>query len=182
MINQRSQPVRPSSPGTIDQGPSAHVAIVQGVYVDLIERGTKTIESRLSIHRAIPFGRVQSGDLLLIKQHSGPYRVCVTVGEVWSFELLTRAGLKHLRERFGARIAADSAYWQYKRRARYATLVELLDPCAISQGPALGGRARSGWVTLGSASRPDIARFLPMGVSQAVRGNLARTHTRRASA
>ncbi len=159
-----------------------HVAIVQGVYVDLIEQGKKSIESRLSIHRAIPFGRVQRGDLLLIKQHSGAYRVCVTAGEVWSFELLTRAGLKHLRERFGARIAADSAYWQYKRRARFATLVELLDPCVISQGPALGGRARSGWVTLGSASRPDIARFLPMSMIQAVRGNLARTHSRRASA
>lgn len=181
----RSQPFQLDAPhpsGPIDRQPNVHVAIVQRAYVDLIEQRRKTIESRLSIHRAIPFGRVQTGDLLLIKQHSGSYRLCVTVGEVWSFELLTRAGLRHLRETFGPRIAADPAYWHFKRRARFATLIELLDPSVVSQGPTLGGRARSGWVTLGAVTRPDVARFVPVNVRKAVPGNLAQTPNRRASA
>lgn len=172
----------PHAPGSLNRQPHVHVAIVQRPYVELIQQRRKTIESRLSIHRAIPFGRVQTGDLLLIKQHSGAYRLCVTVGEVWSFELLTRAGLRHLRETFGPRIAADSAYWKYKQRARFATLIELLEPTAVSLGPTLGGRARSGWVTLGTVSSPEVARFVPINVRKAVRGNLAQTPSRRASA
>lgn len=178
----RAQEDHWSTTSPLNREPNVHVVIVRGDYVDLIEQGLKTIESRLSIHRSIPFSRVRSGDLLLIKQHSGPYRLCVTVGEVWSFELLTRAGLRHLRETFGSRIAAGASYWRYKRRSRFATLVELVEPRAVSHGPVLGGLARSGWVTLGSITRPENARYLPPGACKNLRANPGRTLSRRASA
>ncbi|MBL0869188.1 MAG: hypothetical protein IBJ18_01280 [Phycisphaerales bacterium] len=178
MPTSRSALPRPSVVSPTVRGVLVHAAIVLERYVDLIETGQKTVESRLSVHRAVPFARVETGDVVLIKQRGGPYRLIVRVGEVWSYELLTRAGLKHLRESFGPRIAATHDYWASKRHARFATLIELLEPRAVNHGPELGGRARSGWVTLGPLSDPSVARFAPLAAA----GHTAKPVRRRASA
>lgn len=44
-----------------------HLAILQNLYLNLIAKGDKTIESRIGATRAAPFGRVAVGDLVLMK-------------------------------------------------------------------------------------------------------------------
>ena len=53
-----------------------HLVIVKKPYLDLILRGDKTIELRLTKGKTSEFGRVLPGDTLFLKISSGP--VCAT--------------------------------------------------------------------------------------------------------
>jgi hypothetical protein len=132
--------------------PSAHVAVLRRRYLELILSGEKTVESRLSVNRVAPFGRVRAGDRLFLKQAAGAILATAVIHEARFYELDGPSGVLELRERFGDRIGGSDEYWSEKRRARYATLLWLdgvrrlgeRDPRPHLQ--PLYGRA---WVSLG---------------------------------
>jgi len=48
-----------------------HLAIFIEPYLDLIFKGKKTIESRFSINKILPYHKIQIGDVILLKKSSG---------------------------------------------------------------------------------------------------------------
>ena len=125
-----------------------HVAIFSEPYLSLVLSGVKTVESRFSRNRCAPFGEVASGDVILIKQVSGPIRGVVLARKAWSYKL-TSEPLNRLRERFGEGIKADDAFWEAQADAEYATLIELDCPAPIEPFE-IDKRDRRGWVALHS--------------------------------
>jgi hypothetical protein len=141
--------------------PTHHVAILLPRYIDLILRGRKTIESRLTLRPLPPFAAVGTGDVIHFKASGGPYRAVARAGRVWCFDGRTPAAVQRLRRRFDRRVCGDADYWHTKRDSRYATFIELRNVNATDQGPRLAPSRGPAWFVLDHAGH-DIASQTPV--------------------
>ena len=64
----------------------------------------------------------------------------------WFFELHHKP-IDSIREEYGGLICADDTFWEQRRDASYATLIELAEPTSIEAFPVFK-RDRRGWVAL----------------------------------
>jgi hypothetical protein len=133
-----------------------HLAVFVEPFLGYILDGSKTVESRFSVKRCAPFGRVVAGDVILLKQSSGPIVGLARVQTVWSYHL-DAASWDQIRKQFTEALRAqDPAFWDRRRGAAYATLmridqVRVLDPIWWEK------KDRRGWVVVGS--RNDLSLF-----------------------
>ncbi len=123
-----------------------HVAIFSEPFLGYVLAGTKTVDSRFSKHRIAPYGDVVAGDMILIKQASGPVLGVCSAERVWYYEL-DRNTLVDIRYRFGALICADEEFWHSRGERAYATLILLKDVRAIAPF-SIDKKDRRGWVTV----------------------------------
>lgn len=125
-----------------------HLAVFSRPFLSLILDGRKTIESRFSRIRCAPFDDVRDQDIILLKEVAGPICGIALAKHAWFYDLAYEP-LARIRERYGAAICGDEEFWQSRRDASYATLIELAEPVSISAVP-YEKRDRRGWVTLRS--------------------------------
>ena len=127
-----------------------HLAIFNPPFLDLILEGRKTIEGRFSKVRCAPFGVVQEGDVVLMKESGGLVKGSFVVVKVESFENLTQEKLKELEARYSEPLcsSADSQYWQRRRASKYATLMCVAEPTRFEQPFSFPKKDRRGWVVL----------------------------------
>jgi hypothetical protein len=124
-----------------------HLAIFTEPYLEFLLNGKKTVESRFSITRRAPYGKVDPQDILILKKASGPICGACEVASVWSYKVDLES-LREIRERFAEGLCADeSDFWTARRSCRFATLmlianVTRLKPFMISK------QDRRGWVVL----------------------------------
>ncbi|GAB4383494.1 MAG: hypothetical protein Kow0022_03430 [Phycisphaerales bacterium] len=127
-----------------------HLAVIHPGYARAMLEGRKTVESRLSRVRAVPFGRVHAGERIYFLARRGGLIVTAVADRVETLSDLGPVDVMELRRRFESRIGADDAYWQAKRAARYATLIWLkgVEACAYAPDDVHGraGSYRSGWI------------------------------------
>lgn len=130
-----------------------HVVILAKEYFgaksiyEMILDGTKTIESRWSMHECAPYQKVEPGDLLLLKESGRPVTACATAAKVAYYEL-TPSLVDELRLQYGKEIGAeDAAAWESTRDKRYGTLIWLADVHKIT--PIFVPRAHgAGWIIM----------------------------------
>lgn len=123
-----------------------HLAVMVEPYLNYLLDGYKTVESRFATRPIPPFGRVNSGDLLLVKQAGGPVVGVCDVGIVWNYNLDPTSWDK-LRRDFADSLRLQASFWEEKRQARYATLLTIvasrrIDPIGYRK------KDRRGWVVL----------------------------------
>lgn len=124
-----------------------HLAVMRAPYLQLLLNGDKTIESRFSVNRIAPFEDVSTGDVLALKQQSGPV-VGLCVVEHAAFYELDPPTWRLLRDQFARSLCAeDDDFWAAREHARYATLMTVvhahwIDPVRVKK------RDRRGWVAL----------------------------------
>lgn len=128
-----------------------HLAVMQEPFLTLLLQGRKTIESRFSVNRVSPYGDVCAGDVLALKAQSGPIVGLALVEHVAFYEL-EPATWRELQERFARPLCAEEpGFWDARARARYATLMRVVDTRTVAP-LAVAKRDRRGWVRLGPRS------------------------------
>jgi hypothetical protein len=125
-----------------------HLAILAEPFLSLVLEGRKTIESRFTRTRCAPFDRIRRGDIIMLKQVGGPVRGLALAKEAWFFDLHHRS-IETIRRQYYRPICADDEFWEQKRGASYATLIELAEAVSIGAIP-FSKRDRRGWVSLTS--------------------------------
>ena len=127
-----------------------HLAIFNPPFLDLILEGRKTIEGRFSKVRCAPFGMIEEGDMVLMKESGGFVRGSFVVAKVESFENLTEEKLKELEARYSESLCADAdpQYWQRRRASKYATLMHVAQPTRFERPFPFPKKDRRGWVVL----------------------------------
>lgn len=106
-------------------GALLHLGVFVEPFLSFVLDGSKTVESRFSTTRQPPYGRVSSGDLLVLKRASGPVVGVAEIEQVWYYELDGSAWAT-IRERFGANLRIeDDTFWERKSQACFATLIKL---------------------------------------------------------
>lgn len=112
-----------------------HVAILKRPYLQMILRGEKTVESRLTRTRQPPYRAIEPGERLFLKVSAGPFVATAVAGEVEFHEDLTPAKVDALRARYQPTVRGDDAYWHVKRDSRYATFIHLTGVEPLDVGP-----------------------------------------------
>lgn len=127
-----------------------HLAIFTPPFIDLILKGAKTIESRFSKVRGLPYGRVAEGDIVLMKESGGLVQGEFTVAQVKTFNDLTPAALKEIARRYSKELRADAdpAFWKKRKNARYATFMYVSKQKRYIAPYPYPKRDRRSWVIL----------------------------------
>lgn len=138
-----------------------HVAIVHRAMLRAVASGEKTMESRMSLARRLPFGRVRAGDCLFLIADVGAKVLCARVGRVYSFWNMTPRRVLEIQSMFEDRIRAGRAYWRSKRSCVYATFIELEGVHAPATWPDYRAMRREGsrhaWFVLGQVGADQRA-------------------------
>lgn len=109
-----------------------HLAIMSKGYIEKILSGEKSIESRFSVNRISPFGKIKVGEKVYLKETGKPVSVSFEVESVLFFEDLDKGKIKEIRAKYGKQICAEEEFWQIKQRARYATLIFVKNPKRVN--------------------------------------------------
>ena len=108
-----------------------HLAFMREPYLGHILSGRKTIESRFSVNRVMPFNRVGNGDAILFKRSGGPVEAIAFVACAGLY--FGHPGPAYFEElwEYSAPLQVDAAFWSTVRNARYATLIWLRNVLAF---------------------------------------------------
>ena len=126
----------------------AHLAILKRPYLELILGGQKTIECRLTRTPKPPFGVVEEGQRIYLKESSGPVRGLARAGKVIFREINDSKDLSVIRKKYGQAIMGKEVFWKSNSRAQYCTLVFLEGVRALPEPFRISKNDMRGWVVL----------------------------------
>lgn len=104
-----------------------HLAVFRQPYLDKILSGEKTIESRFSRSRSVPFEKIQTGNIILLKETAGPICAIAVAASIRSFGPLGSGEAEHIMEVYQAALQLDHDFRTAKQNSLYATLITLKD-------------------------------------------------------
>jgi hypothetical protein len=137
-----------------DSHKGVHLAIMREPFLSFLMAGSKTLESRFSINRVDPFGRVAADDLVLLK--AGAVVGAFVVEDV-EFRELGADGIAPVRREYDHEIRADAAFWASKEDARFASLIRVAHVRELPHF-RVDKRDMRGWVVLRCADR-ELAKL-----------------------
>jgi hypothetical protein len=124
-----------------------HLAVFVEPFLSYVLDGTKTVESRFSINRCAPYGKVRKGDVILLKESGGPVVGVANVRTVWSYPL-DPTTWSDIRARFAKALCAqDPSFWESRSKAEYATLMAI-DQVLRIESVEWEKHDRRGWVVM----------------------------------
>jgi len=126
-----------------------HLAVFSEPILCELLKGNKKIESRFSINRISPFGRIYTGDVVLVKKSGGPVVAVFVTGSITSHANLTPAKILSLRNQFSASLGltVNDQFWKDKEHSKYGTLVSIKRLSEVSPY-FIDKKDRTGWVVL----------------------------------
>jgi len=125
------------------------LAIFKGDGAEKILIGKKSIESRFSRSKIVPFGVVSSGDLIYIKPSGADIIGQFKVKKVIFYDGLGASEIKEIREKYDKELAVDGNYWEGKINCRYGTLIFVGESSRFITSPIkLKKKDQRGWVVL----------------------------------
>ena len=133
-----------------------HLAIFQPNWIDLILSGQKTIESRFTKVKCLPFGRVNVGDTVYMKESGGLVRGMFTAKAVETYENLTENDVFEIADTYSEQIFASHRFSEYVDTvicdkwytSKYATLIHIENVSAFEQPFPYHKRDRRAWVVM----------------------------------
>lgn len=133
-----------------------HVAILLPQYLDMIMRGEKTAELRLTRNALPPFEKIRVGERIFFKRSSGEFRCTALAREIFFQQNMTPRDVETLKQKYNKEICGEENYWQRKRISRYCTLVRLSHVEPVLYGPEFPPSKGPAWFVF-----PDKADVYP---------------------
>lgn len=123
-----------------------HVAIFSEPYLTMVLNKQKVIESRFSINRISPYGKIHKGDVVLIKKAGGPICGLFTTGEIQFISKLNIEKLKSIEQSYAEQICSnvDEDFWRSRNSCKYLTLINI-DKVRITQPIQIYKSDRTAW-------------------------------------
>ena len=109
-----------------------HLGIFAPPFDAYILNGQKTIESRFTKNKVLPYQKVKEDDIVFMKKSSGPIIAYFTVKKVLFFDLSKAQTLddvvnETLKEKYNQELCVNEEFWLQKANSRYATLIWVKD-------------------------------------------------------
>lgn len=102
-----------------------HLALMVEPYLSLILNGAKTIESRFSTKRIIPFNNITCGDIVVLKKSGGDIVAVFESGDVIFKQINGRIDVDEIKRKYGRELCLEESFWEKKEKAKYVTLVSI---------------------------------------------------------
>ena len=137
-----------------------HLAIFTQPWLDLILEGKKTIDSRFTKVRCAPYSKINPGDVVYMKESSGPVKGQFSVAKVETYADLTSETRHEIHTRYHREIFVDSqfqGFWEKWLVAKYATLIHIENVIAYRKPFRYPRKGRTAWMLL---DRPIMETLL----------------------
>jgi len=131
-----------------------HIAIFEKKLLKKVLSGEKRLESRFSKNRIAPYDVIENGDIIFLKETSGPIVAKAKAGIIKFFSHLSEDKVDLLRMEFQSDLCADEGFWEKKRSASFGTIIFLQDVKVIEPFN-IEKRDRRPWVVLGKHLKMD---------------------------
>ena len=127
-----------------------HLAILTQPFLDLILDGKKTIESRFTKVRCLPYNRIAAGDIVIMKKSGGLVLGEFTVSKVKTFTDTTPDDISKIAGKYGREIGSDvqDDFWECRQKTKYVTLMYISNPVRYESPYPFPKKDRRGWVLL----------------------------------
>lgn len=84
--------------------------------------GKKTIESRFSKKKILPYEKISDKTIVIVKASSGGVVAYFTIKKVMFFDL-TIMKIEEIRKLYNKELCVDNSFWDLKKDSNYATLI-----------------------------------------------------------
>lgn len=101
---------------------SLHLGVFTEPYLTYMLDGKKTIESRFSKNRILPYKGVSVHDIVIVKKSSGNVVGYFTIKEVLFFNL-NETSIDEIKTKYHKELCVDERFWLSKKSSNYATLI-----------------------------------------------------------
>lgn len=105
-----------------DESTTIHLAIFSGPYFDYIVKGTKTIESRWSKNKGLPYKKIKTKDIVIVKQSGGAVIGYFYAGDCLFFDF-KEDDINEVFKKYRAPLCIDDEFIKTKQNSNYATLI-----------------------------------------------------------
>lgn len=99
-----------------------HLGIFTEPYLSYMLNGIKTIESRFSKNKIVPYNRISKDDIVLVKKSGGDILAYFTIKDVLFFDLENEE-IATIRSKYEKDLCVNAEFWSIKENSRYATLI-----------------------------------------------------------
>jgi ASC-1-like (ASCH) protein len=125
-----------------------HVAVLLKPYLELILQGKKLVECRLTKDARDPYENIEAGERIYFKLSAGPYAATAIADHVMFESGLSPRRVNEIRRDYNDLICGEKQYWDWKREARFCTLIWLKDIAPVNTGPSIRPLQGVAWLTL----------------------------------
>lgn len=99
-----------------------HLGIFANPYLTYMLDGKKTIESRFSKNKILPYNQISKDDIVIVKKSSGNVVAYFTIKEVLFFNL-NETPIDEIKNKYNKQLCVDENFWISKSNSNYATLI-----------------------------------------------------------
>lgn len=99
-----------------------HLGIFTEPYLTYMLEGKKTIESRFSKNKILPYNEISKNDIVIVKKSSGNVVAYFTIKEVLFFNL-KETPINEIKNKYGKELCVEENFWLSKKDSNYATLI-----------------------------------------------------------
>lgn len=99
-----------------------HLGIFSEPYLTYMLEGKKTIESRFSKNKIMPYNQITKDDIVIVKKSSGDVLGYFTIKDVLFFDLNTTS-MEKIKTKYNKQLCVDETFWVSKKNSNYATLI-----------------------------------------------------------
>lgn len=99
-----------------------HLGIFSEPYLSYMLDGKKTIESRFSKNKILPYNNISKDDIVIMKKSSGNIVAYFTIRDVLFFDL-SITSIDKIKKKYNNELCLDDIFWNSKKNSNYATLI-----------------------------------------------------------
>lgn len=99
-----------------------HLGIFSEPYLTYMLEGKKTIESRFSKNKIMPYNQITKDDIVIVKKSSGVVLGYFTIKDVLFFDL-NKTSMEEMKIKYNKQLCVDETFWISKKNSNYATLI-----------------------------------------------------------
>ncbi len=125
---------------------SLHLGVFTEPYLTYMLEGKKTIESRFSKNKILPYNQISKDDIVIVKKSSGNVVAYFTIKEVLFFNL-NETSIDEIKTKYSKQLCVDESFWLSKRNSNYATLI-IIDKIVKLNSFHIDKKGMQTWINL----------------------------------
>lgn len=99
-----------------------HLGVFTDPYLTYMLEGKKTIESRFSKNKILPYNQISKDDIVIVKKSSGNVVAYFTIKEILFFDL-NETSINEIKNKYNKQLCVNENFWIIKSNSNYATLI-----------------------------------------------------------
>lgn len=99
-----------------------HLGVFSEPYLTYMLEGKKTIESRFSKKKCLPWNGIDPSTIVFVKKSGGDVVAYFKIKEIHFFDL-EEYKLENIKKEYSCELCVDDNFWELKKNSKYATLI-----------------------------------------------------------